>query len=801
MAINSSIQTLINSNRVLSSETDINNLFYYYYGRVPTTAEKTYWKTKTSSQLANALTPNAAQFKTAGYYKDVLTTPAAPAAPAAPSAPAAPAAPSAPSAPAAPKTATSTDLNTTPLGNSGVQSLFKLYYGRNATVEELSYWSTKSDADLRPKLIPNSATELAKRKQEQAAASGTTNNDQTNKATDQNKTGDGLVDTVEEQNNYILDGNQFLIKFSDDPTPNDGIDDTNTIWLYDKDGKTYTPFTSMGALTSYFGSTEKANAATQRMITLPSSQMSNSAWSGKFVSRKYGVQSDGSMPSVPENGYVITNITTDEDTTNADSSTTARYGKDYDATATSNMTKFIGKAFTTLHNNGKISDATLEALKTDKDDILTKYVNACLYGGYTLQDVYADTKAKELSAAGNTAYANYKTFDETVAAAEWYKTAEGTKAKNDNSLKVDLEGTGMDSQLFDSFVYDISPDAFSTLVEPIDWNSDEFKAEAEKIQAGWYDILQQQAEATTEQEYKVAKDNWDIFRNKLEKQYGLQLSDNARTAWNQFTQITEGMNSKGLAQSGLLEEANDKMLTDMRRSNDTLRTDKTTAEETEQRNYLLNNATAEEVKSFVASDPTKAAKWGIIPSSDIANYFTLSNLKTVYPALSDAELQAVRDSMIDENGNYRSTLYKTLYTNKYNINSDKTTYQQQKLYDQKLEAEKKAYAPWETSNPFSSYNPDYANADKAVESPASNWTLPSVDSVNNTAPSSSSNSNLWSINPANKLNTTSSLSGTATDTTDRIKIPNLTIMNTYKPTDYDRIGTDVYLKKGVKSTW
>lgn len=56
------------------------------------------------------------------------------------------------------------NLNTTPLGAGGVQALFKQYYGRAATQEELNYWSQKSDAQLRPKLIPNSATELARNK-------------------------------------------------------------------------------------------------------------------------------------------------------------------------------------------------------------------------------------------------------------------------------------------------------------------------------------------------------------------------------------------------------------------------------------------------------------------------------------------------------------------------------------------------------------------------------------------------------------------------------------------------------------
>jgi len=55
-------------------------------------------------------------------------------------------------------------LNTTKLGLSGVNALFKMYYGRDASQAELNYWSNKSDAELRPKLIPNSAAQLAKNK-------------------------------------------------------------------------------------------------------------------------------------------------------------------------------------------------------------------------------------------------------------------------------------------------------------------------------------------------------------------------------------------------------------------------------------------------------------------------------------------------------------------------------------------------------------------------------------------------------------------------------------------------------------
>lgn len=72
MAINQNIQNLISINRKLSS-TDADNMFYYFYGRKATNPEIKHWTKKTSKELFNALEPNAKQFKTAGYYKDVLT--------------------------------------------------------------------------------------------------------------------------------------------------------------------------------------------------------------------------------------------------------------------------------------------------------------------------------------------------------------------------------------------------------------------------------------------------------------------------------------------------------------------------------------------------------------------------------------------------------------------------------------------------------------------------------------------------------------------------------------------------------
>jgi len=73
MAMNESIKSLIDSNRKLSDR-DVDNLFYYFYWRQANNEEKKYWSTKASWDLYKALEPNAKQFKTAWYYKDVIWT-------------------------------------------------------------------------------------------------------------------------------------------------------------------------------------------------------------------------------------------------------------------------------------------------------------------------------------------------------------------------------------------------------------------------------------------------------------------------------------------------------------------------------------------------------------------------------------------------------------------------------------------------------------------------------------------------------------------------------------------------------
>ena len=56
-----------------------------------------------------------------------------------------------------------------------------------------------------------------------------------------------------------------------------------------------------------------------------------------------------------------------------------------------------------------------------------------------------------------------------------------------------------------------------------------------------------------------------------------------------------------------------------------------------------------------------------------------------------------------------------MYSNKYDLTNAKTTYQQEKLQAQKLEEEKKAYAPYTTGNPLTGYVPENTKVENIVK--------------------------------------------------------------------------------------
>jgi ribosomal protein S24E len=505
----------------------------------------------------------------------------------------------------------------------------------------------------------------------------------------------GFIGPLEEgQARSPLDPGQKMARFGTDPTPDDPTTDQNTVWLYDSETKQYRPVESPEALQALLKTSTVAEAF-KHVQVMPFSVTKTPEWQGSFISSKDSIKKDG---RIPESSTVIPGTEAD---TAIETYGRERVSDDAEELA-GNM---IGAILTSARQKGDISDKVFKENLLENPKQLAKYVTAILYGGYDIpRHIYADLKAKTLVEQGQSEYADFKAFDEEIKLDEWINSEEGQKFTNDQNIVVPEGVLNIDVDMFSNPIFQIPGSAFSTIVKPIDIDSPEFKAEAEEIQASYYDIMTQKAEAETEQAKAIADNNWQIFKKNLEKKYDLQLSDNAKTAWGQLQELFTGSQQAGLAGTGLEREVKDRYLKELRERDDLLRESEMDEKEMEERSKLLKSGSSADIAEFAAANPEKAQEWGLIPSEEQKQWFSKENLKSLYPDMSDTEIDTIANMVIDpETGHYRSEMYQNLYSNKYDLGEQKKSYQWEKLYQKKLDEEKKAYEPYTKQNPFSSF--------------------------------------------------------------------------------------------------
>lgn len=481
-----------------------------------------------------------------------------------------------------------------------------------------------------------------------------------------------------------------------DILPIEFVDDaTDTLWVYDVDNNIFREFQSPEAVATYFGKPLNDVMKNINSLSVQATEndfFKNAKWIG---GEKYMVNSSGKSQEEP---VILSGVTGLKEI----------YGiNEKDPVAEEYAANILNFSMTEMLNNGSINQATFDNVLKDTTQF-AKYLNAITYGGYTIGDVYRDVKAKELAQNGQTEYANIKAIDELQPAESWYYTDEGEKAKNSVALNPSTN-LDMDYSILNKTVFQIPDEAFKSAIDIPEFGTPEFKAAAEQIEAAYYDTLMMQATADTEQGQALAQDNWNNFVRDIERTYGIRLSNDARAAWGQIQQLKTGAASSGLAGSGIYNEMVDNYLADVRRSNDYLREQKLNDEETAMRDKLLKVATAKEIKEFVNANPDKAQAWGLIPSQDILEKFSLENLKAENPTLSEAEIKLMRDTILDENGNYRSNLYQTMYRNQSGITSKKQSYQQAQLLNKLADDERKAMESFTKSSGLSGYVPEGAS--------------------------------------------------------------------------------------------
>ena len=468
-----------------------------------------------------------------------------------------------------------------------------------------------------------------------------------------------------------------IVKFANDPNGS-AEGDASTVWLLDSQNKVLRPFMSMQALQNTFADPQAAMAS---IITLPVTDLDGPLKGFDLKTGDYGIKDDGTMKPL--------------DVTRTDLQ--QRYGQTQDTKAETTAFSVLDGFIDLLKqdtNNG-ISSQYLDKVLGNKD-LIAKYINAMAYGSYTPSDVYRDMKRQQAVDAGDTTLANTKIIDGTQNRDTYLNTDEGRTAYTQPTLTPPGNIGDLDTSTLKYSIFQLPDEAFKKLSPTLDINSDQFKQDMTNVQSAFHDILLQQVQAGTDQDKAIADENWKTFKSNLETTYGWKLSDNALQAWKQLETINDTYSNNGIQGSGLQNEAQDDMLRIARENDQRTRYSKLTEEEQKRADYLKASASPAEIAAL--SDEDKV-KYGFKPSADILSTLDLNTLKQKYPDATEEDLKNYVSQIIDENGNYRSTLYQKKFDNDYQVKygalmgnqlataGSKTSAQQDQLLNKNLLAE------------------------------------------------------------------------------------------------------------------
>lgn len=473
-----------------------------------------------------------------------------------------------------------------------------------------------------------------------------------------------------------------------------GVDgyDSNTVWLVDVKDKTMRPFESSQALAKFYGMNPQEMG--QYINNVDSSIFSQgNALSGFTpLGFEYAIRSDGKAKAY-----------------SGDASTLSlRYGNpNYDENLEMAMTSGLDGFMDILKNTPGMSASTLSKIGKDQS-LMAYYISALAYGGYTLGDIYKDIKRRDLIAKGDKSLEDVLPISPTQGRSQYQSSSAYQQATNRPELQPPANIGNLSADTLNLPLYDVPDEAFKTLVPILDPESDEFWEKMDEATSVIYEAQLQMLEAKTDQELQAAQTQWEMNKKYLEKTLGISLSNNALEAWTQIEGYRDQASSQGIYGSGLMNEKIDDYLRQVRSKDQINRDETLTKQEQQEMEYYMKFASPAEI---AALDPAKKQKWGLNPSQEIKDYFTLANLKALFPKEREEALQAVIDQYIDPNGNLYSNLYNRYNTDKYNTIYDPTsgynTWKSGKVIGDALLDEEERYKTYTTpDSPFLRYTGD-----------------------------------------------------------------------------------------------
>jgi hypothetical protein len=353
-----------------------------------------------------------------------------------------------------------------------------------------------------------------------------------------------------------------------------------------------------------------------------------------------------------------------------------------------------------------ISKAEIDKINSNPE-LLAMYVGALAYGGYTLGDIYKDMKRREMIDNGDKSAESLVIISPTVSRTDYVATQEG-QAANANPVFKDLNPAfgNIDPSIFNLPIFNVDDKLFQQLVPIMDPESPEFKAEKDKIQSTLFDIMQMQINSKTDEEKAAADWEYKQFSDTLKTTYGIQLANDATAAWAQIENLGKNYTAQGIGNSGIEAGAIDDYLKTIRQKDANLRNESTTKQTSKDAAYYTASASPAQIKALIDEDKAKglprdqwrATQWGLVPSQATVDALSMDALRAKYPGVKESELQNMRDNLLDENGNYRSTIYQNQWNKSYNqfdpnsIAVQRDDAVTQKVMADSLNKEQKAYS-------------------------------------------------------------------------------------------------------------
>lgn len=452
--------------------------------------------------------------------------------------------------------------------------------------------------------------------------------------------------------------------------------DSNTIWLADVKSKTLRPFGSVQALEAVYG--------------MPLEQLqSHINYVGSDAFGQGGVM-NGFQPLSSE--YSISRDGTGRALDFSSVNLSSRYGQGVNEGGEMKSYQALDGFLSVLKNeDGKITDSQVNSVLNDPNS-MAFYISALAYGGYTLSDVYSDMRRKQLGLN------NVTPISATQTRRDYQSTADYKAAANNPQLRAPESITGLNSSVLNLPIFSIPDEAFKKLTPLLDPESDAFKDAMDEAASVIYDSQLQMLQANTDQDLSAAKALWERNKGSLEKKLGITLSNDALEAWKQIESFQNTSAENGIYGSGLMNETIDEYLTQQRRRSDLNRSSTMTDKETQDIEFYLKYASPDQLAALPAD---VKEKWGMTPSAETLEYFSMDNLKKLFPDETDEALQRVREQYIDPNGNLYSSLYSKYAQDKYNTQGNYNTWKSQKVMNTALLDEEAAYKPYtQPDSPF-----------------------------------------------------------------------------------------------------